>query len=361
MEILWFVILCFMLVTYFVLDGFDFGAGIIHLFFAKREKEKKQVMRAIGPFWDGNEVWLIASGGVLFMAFPTLYASTFSGFYLPLIVILWLFIFRALGIEFAHLIPNKLWEIPWQKAFGVSSLLLPLLFGIAFGNVIRGVNLGGVEKGIVKYEHSYSFFTPLWSHSFSPFDEVPGVIDWFTVTIGIVAVLTLLIHGTYWIILKTENNEFTEKLRKKIPYFWSVLLVCIVVSLLADIQMKSFNTIFVDRSLFFYVLLAVSGIALAGMLWVSRVSNKKGWLGFLFSTLFIISGIGTTVASIFPEVLPSTNKIVPSLTIYNTVAEDYNLEVGIIWWVIAIILVLIYSVFVHTVYRGKLTDKYDHY
>ena len=139
MEITWYVILCFMLVMYIVLDGFDFRAEIIHLFFAKTDEEKKQVMRAIGPFWDGNEVWLVATGGVLFAAFPTLYASAFSGFYLPLIFILWLFIFRALGIEFTHLIHHELWIKPWQKSFGISSLLLALFFGIAFGNIIRGV------------------------------------------------------------------------------------------------------------------------------------------------------------------------------------------------------------------------------
>ena len=214
MEITWYVILCFMLVMYIVLDGFDFGAGIIHLFFTKNDKEKKQVMRAIGPFWDGNEVWLIAAGGVLFATFPTLYASAFSGFYLPLIMILWLFIFRALGIEFTHLINHELWIKPWQRSFGLSSLLLALFFGIAFGNIIRGVNLGGVENGIAQFNNSYAFFTPLWDGSFSPFAERPGVIDWFTITIGLVAVLSLTIHGAYWIILKTEG-DFVKKLQKK--------------------------------------------------------------------------------------------------------------------------------------------------
>jgi len=211
MEITWYVILCFMLVMYIVLDGFDFGAGIIHLFFAKTDEEKKQVMRAIGPFWDGNEVWLVSTGGVLFAAFPTLYASAFSGFYLPLIFILWLFIFRALGIEFTFLINHELWIKPWQKGFGISSLLLALFFGIAFGNIIRGVNLGGVENGLAQFEHQYSFFTPLWDSSFSPFAERPGVMDWFTLTIGLVAILTLTIHGAYWISFK-NGRRFCEKI-----------------------------------------------------------------------------------------------------------------------------------------------------
>ena len=229
MELVWYLILCFMLVMYIVLDGFDFGAGIIHLFIAKTEKEKKQVMRAIGPFWDGNEVWLVAFGGVLFAMFPTLYASAFSGFYLPLIMILWFFIIRALGIEFTHLINHELWIKPWQKGFGISSLLLALFFGVAFGNIIRGVNLGGVENGIAQFNNHYSFFTPLWDGSFSPFAEIPGVIDWFTITIGLVAVLTLTIHGAYWIILKTEG-DFVKKLQAKILPLWIALFVLVLIS-----------------------------------------------------------------------------------------------------------------------------------
>ncbi len=358
MELVWYVILGFMLVMYIILDGFDFGAGIIHLFFAKTPEEKKQVMRAIGPFWDGNEVWLIAFGGVLFAAFPTLYASAFSGFYLPLIMILWFFIFRALGIEFTHLINHELWIKPWQKSFGISSLLLALFFGVAFGNIIRGVNLGGVENGIAQFTNSYAFFTPLWDGSFSPFAERPGVIDWFTITIGLVAVLTLTIHGAYWIILKTEG-EFVKKLQSKILPLWIVLCVFVLISLVAFVAMKSFNKELFSQHPSIYLLPIVAFLSLLGMLVFSK-SNKK-WLGFASSSLFIASGIGSAVASLFPVVIPSTNSIVESLTIYNTASETYALEVGIVWWIIAFILVIIYFTFVHRVYKGKLTEEHDHH
>jgi cytochrome d ubiquinol oxidase subunit II len=343
---------------YIVLDGFDFGAGIIHLFFAKTEEEKKQVMRAIGPFWDGNEVWLIAAGGVLFAAFPTLYASAFSGFYLPLIMILWFFIFRALGIEFTYLINHELWIKPWQKGFGISSLLLSLFFGVAFGNIIRGVNLGGVEDGLTQFNNHYSFFTPLWDESFSPFAERPGVIDWFTITIGLVAVLTLTIHGAYWIILKTEG-DFVEKLKSKILPLWIVLVICITISLIAFVALKSFNHEIFSQHPSMYLLPFIAFLSLLGMLFAKN--SNKTWLGFTSSTIFIISGIGSAVASLFPVIIPSTNSIVDHLTIYNTSAETYGLEVGIIWWVIAFALVLVYFIFVHTVYKGKLTEKHDHH
>jgi len=358
MELTWYIILCFMLIMYIVLDGFDFGAGIIHLFFAKTEKEKKQVMRAIGPFWDGNEVWLVAAGGVLFASFPTLYASAFSGFYLPLIMILWLFIFRALGIEFTHLINHELWIKPWQKGFGISSLLLALFFGIAFGNIIRGVNLGGVENGMVQFKHKYSFFTPLWDGSFSPFAERPGVIDWFTITIGLVAILTLTIHGANWIILKSEG-EFVKKLQDKIFPLWIALFVFIIISLIAFVTMKSFHKELFTQHPSMYLLPLLTFIGFIGMLLFRK--STKNWLGFASSTLFIISGIGSAVASLFPVVIPSTNTIVESLTIYNTSSETYGLKVGLIWWIIAFTLVLIYFTFVHKVYKGKLTEKHDHH
>lgn len=358
METVWYLILGFMLVMYIVLDGFDFGAGIIHFFFAKTDEEKKQVMRAIGPFWDGNEVWLVAFGGVLFAAFPTLYASAFSGFYLPLIMILWFFIFRALGIEFTHLINHELWIKPWQKGFGISSLLLALFFGVAFGNVIRGVNLGGVENDVAQFTNSYAFFTPLWDESFSPFAERPGVIDWFTITIGLVAVLTLTIHGAYWIILKTEG-DFVKKLQSKIVPLWIALIVLIIISLVAFVTMKSFHIDLFNQHPAMYLLPFIALLGFIGML-IFRNSNKH-WLGFTSSTIFIISGIGSTIASMFPVVIPSTNNIVESLTIYNTASETYALEVGIIWWVIAFILVIIYFTFVQRVYKGKLTEAHDHH
>ena len=212
MEIFWYGLIGIILVIFFILDGYDFGTGIIHLFYAKKEKDKEVITKAAGLFWDSNEVWLVAAGGMLFMAFPTYYASVFSGLYLPLIIVLWLIIFRALGLELRGQFNYQMWKDIWDKAFGVSSLLLTLFFGIALGNVLRGVNLGGVEGTEGIYEGHY-FFLPLWSHDFSPLSTHPGVIDWFTIIIGIIAVVTIAIHGANWVILKT-NASINEKLKK---------------------------------------------------------------------------------------------------------------------------------------------------
>ena len=138
MEIFWYIIIAIVLVVFFVLDGYDFGAGIIHLFYAKTEKDKEVITKSAGLFWDSNEVWLVVAGGMLFMAFPTFYASFFSGFYLPLMIVLWLIIFRAIGLEFRGQFDYQMWKDIWDKAFGVSSFLLALFFGIALGKHGKG-------------------------------------------------------------------------------------------------------------------------------------------------------------------------------------------------------------------------------
>ena len=141
METVWFVLVAFMLTAYVVLDGFDLGAGIMHLFVTRTDEERRLVLRAIGPVWDGNEVWLIAGGGTLFFAFPLLYASSFSGFYLPLNMVLWLLILRGVGIEFRMHLDNPVWRDFFDGLFAIGSLLLTVFFGAALGNVIRGVPL----------------------------------------------------------------------------------------------------------------------------------------------------------------------------------------------------------------------------
>src|SRR5579864_2561337 len=142
MEPVWFVLVAVMIIAYVVLDGFDLGAGVLHLLIARTEEERRTVIRTIGPVWDGNEVWLIDGGGTLYFAFPLLYASSFSGFYLPLNMVLWLLVFRAIGIEFRKHLDHNVWRDFFDAVFSLASLLLIVLFGAAFGNVLRGVPLG---------------------------------------------------------------------------------------------------------------------------------------------------------------------------------------------------------------------------
>lgn len=352
MEIFWYIVLMTMLAIYVILDGYDFGAGIIHLFFAKTEKDKKAITNAIGPFWDANEVWLIASGGVLFFAFPTLYASSFSGFYLPLMLILWLLIFRAIGLELRGQIHNEMWENLWDKAFGIASLLLALFFGAALGNVVRGVNLGNVENGVSTYEAHY-FFLPLWNSNFSPLSEQLGVIDWFTLLLGVISVVVLSIHGANWIIFKTHSG-LNNKLKKIVFKLNWVLVLLVILSIYSwhFIDANPFHNFLAKPWLSVFPLILFIG--LIGQFWVKRF--KKDGLGFLFSSFFIFGGLTSTAASIFPKLLPSTNAINPDLTVYNVAADAYGLSVGVYWFSVAIVLVIIYFTIQYRVFKGKMDD-----
>ncbi len=357
METVWFIIIALVLTVFFILDGYDFGTGIIHLFFAKKEKDKEVISKAAGLFWDSNEVWLVAAGGLLFMAFPTLYASVFSGFYLPLIIILWLIIFRALGLELRGQFNHTLWKTIWDRAFGVSSLLLTLFFGIALGNVARGVNLGGIENSVAAYEAHY-FFLPLWNSSFSPLSETPGVIDWFTLVIGLIAVITLSIHGANWIVLKT-NASINQPL-KNISFQLNIALGVFTVFSISIWHLITPHPLenYLKNPLFLiFPILYFTGFT--GQFFVKKF--KKETSAFYCSSLMIFGGITSTLATMFPVLLPSTNTVNDNLTIYNTATSTYGMSVAIPWIIIGIILMIAYFLIQKKINNGKIDDReYGH-
>src|SRR5258707_600786 len=189
----WFVLVAVMIIAYVVLDGFDLGAGVLHLLIARTEEERRTVIRTIGSVWDGNEVWLIAGGGTLYFAFPLLYASSFSGFYLPLNIVLWLLVLRGIGIEFRMHIENHVWRSLFDGFFAISSALLAIFFGAALGNVVRGVPLGA----------DHFFFEPLWTNFRTGADT--GILDWYTCGAAVLALVALVVHGALYVALKTEG------------------------------------------------------------------------------------------------------------------------------------------------------------
>src|ERR1700675_850628 len=182
-----------MFATFAVLDGFDMGVGIVHLFIARNDSERCTLLESIGPVWDGNEVWLVAGGGTLYFAFPALYASGFSGFYLPLMIVLWLLILRGISIEFRNHIISRVWDPLWDFLFSVSSLLLAIFFGAALANVVRGVPLDATGY----------FFEPLWT-DFRLGDQT-GILDWYTILVAVLALFVLVMHGALWVQMKTTG------------------------------------------------------------------------------------------------------------------------------------------------------------
>src|ERR1700758_3242698 len=220
MPTLWFMIVAVMVAAYVVLDGFDLGAGVIYLTAARTPAERQAIMRAIGPVWDGNEVWLLAAGGTLYFAFPLLYASSFSGFYLPLIIVLWLLMLRGIGIELRAHMENPVWQGFFDVVFSLSSALLAIFFGAALGNVIRGVPLG--EDGYL--------CEPLWTNwRVGPH---PGILDWYTVMAGVVALSTLTLHGALYVRLKTDG-DLGQRARNVVLAVWPVQTALTLISLVA--------------------------------------------------------------------------------------------------------------------------------
>jgi cytochrome d ubiquinol oxidase subunit II len=340
METLWFYLVAVMIAVYVILDGFDLGAGVLHLFVARNDTERRVVLQSIGPVWDGNEVWLLAGGGALVLAFPRLYASAFSGFYLPLMMVLWLLILRAISIEFRSHLENPLWRPVWDVTFSVSSLLLTVFLGAALGNVVRGVPLG---------PDGY-FFAPLWT-SFGIDEAELGILDWYTVTVGLTSLLALTYHGAMWMILKTDG-EIRDRARAAAGVVWPLLLVF---TALVTVFTFSIQPQVPARMNAVPLSYALPLLALAG-LFTSRAFTKKGReLGaFLASAIFLAGMLVSVVYGLYPMVLPAAGDPAASLTIHNASGPPYSLWVGLLWWVPGMILVTIYTTYVYRKMAGKV-------
>ncbi|MGA9115338.1 MAG: cytochrome d ubiquinol oxidase subunit II [Bacteroidota bacterium] len=339
MEIFWFCVVALMLVVYVVLDGFDLGAGMIHLWAARTDAERRTVLNAIGPVWDGNEVWLLAAGGTLYFAFPPVYASAFSGFYLPLMIVLWLLMMRGLGIELRHRVQHPLWKSFWDTVFSAGSVLLAVFFGAALGNLIRGVPLG--EEGY--------FFEPLWT-TFAPGPE-PGVLDWFTVLMGLVAVCALLAHGAHYIALRTEG-DLQLRARKAARYGAAGLALGSAAGLAAAASLRpDLRDNFAAHPWgWIFPLCALAG--LAGMFYFQGRGRDRG--AFLSSAAFIAGALGATAFGMFPVMLRSAADARHHLTVWNSATHAYGMETGLLWWIPGILLAAGYFAAVYYLHRGKL-------
>jgi cytochrome d ubiquinol oxidase subunit II len=339
MPILWFIIVALMLAAYVIFDGFDLGAGVIYLFVAKTNDERRTILRSIGPVWDGNEVWLLAAGGTLYFAFPVLYASAFSGFYLPLMMVLWLLMLRGIGIEFRAHIDNPVWQGFFDVVFCGSSVLLTIFFGAALGNVIRGVPLG---------PDGY-FFEPLWTNF--QVGEQPGILDWYTVMAGVVALTTLTVHGALYVVTKTEG-ELARRARAAALALWPVQLALTCISLAATYHIRP-QVMDNYRKYPAGLLIPIVVLAsLALILWATRQRKEK--LAFVGSSIYIAAMLVGAVFALYPVVLPASIDPAYSLTIDNASAAHHGLVVGVTWWLIGMVFTLGYFVFIYRMFRGKV-------
>ncbi len=330
LNIIWYILFVLIIAGYLILDGFDLGVGILHMLVAKTDEERRISINSIGPVWDGNEVWLVLGGGALFAAFPMVYASLFSGFYIAMLLVLLVLILRTVAIEFRSKEENQTWRMAWDIIFSLSSLLIAVLLGVAFGNIIRGVPLDQHENIIV------SLF---------------GLLSPFALLVGVTTIFMLALHGAIYLSMKTED-ELHGRIRHWIPRIMVVFFVLNTIVVISTVLMQQAIT---DRYLHHVWPLIFPTLALLALI-VSAYMLRKGrdMLAFIASGSMIASLLLATAAGLYPNLLISTIDPAYNLTIFNAASEAPTLLVMLIMAVIGMPFVLLYTAGVYYIFRGKV-------
>ena len=338
MGFIWFWLVAVMIVGYVVLDGFDLGVGVLHLFLAHTESDRRSILGSIGPVWDGNEVWLLAGGGTLYFAFPLLYASAFSGFYLPLMIVLWLLVLRGVSLELRNHLDTGVWRGLLDGVFGLASALLTIFFGAALANVLRGVPL----------QADGYFFLPLWTN-WQPGPN-PGILDWYTVIGGLVALVALTQHGALWLTIKT-SGELEQRARRIVTPLWLLLVVLTVVSLIATIAVRpaSLDNYYAYPVTF---IVPVGVIASLAGIWLLN-SKAQAVKAFIASCLYLFFMLAGACWGVYPTLLPATTGAQNDITLSRAISGPHTLAVGLAWWSFGMTLALAYVIFVYSRFRGK--------
>lgn len=326
---LWFLLVGAVFSGYAILDGFDLGAGALHLFLNK-EQSRRIALNAIGPVWDGNEVWLVIGGGTLFAGFPVVYGTLLSAMYIPFMLFLVLLIFRAISIEFRSKEKMAWWRKMWDTSYCVSSILLALLLGILLGNVLQGMPIGADQE-----------FAGNWLDFFNPFAIMTGVTT--------LALFTM--HGSIYLALKTEGRLFAKMTRivKNATIFF---VLCFGI---LSIYTLVFFPHLTEKFRAHPILFLVPTIALLCIANLTRlVAAKKYLRAFLFSALSVSLLLILVAIPLYPNIIVSTSDPAHSLTVYNTAASTKSLKILLTFAAIGIPIVITYTSFVFWTFRGKV-------
>jgi cytochrome d ubiquinol oxidase subunit II len=333
LNIIWFILVGVLLTGYAILDGFDLGVGALHLL-TKTDEERRISINSIGPVWDGNEVWLVTGGGALFAAFPDVYATVFSGFYIAFMLLLFVLIFRAVAIEFRSKQESKRWRGAWDIAFSVSSIVIALLMGVAIGNIIRGIPVGADK------EFAGTFL---------------GLLNPYSLLVGITTVALFTMHGAIYLVMKTEG-ELQNKVRTWVNNTIIFFVICFVTATMATlIYYPNMITHFKDNPSFFLVAI-VTMLAIANI--PREINNKREFRAFLSSASTIALLLVLFAIGIFPNIVLSNPIIENSLTIYNASSSQKTLMIMLIMAIIGMPFVVAYTIIIHKIYKGtvKLDD-----
>jgi cytochrome d ubiquinol oxidase subunit II len=341
MEMVWYCLLMFMLGGYVVLGGTDLGVGMLLMLAGRDEAERWQVIRSIRPVWKPNEVWLVAAGGTMFLAFPTALAASFSGFYLALTVVVWLLAFRGLGLELRYQVPDLLWRQFWDVALSASSLLLALFLGTALGNVVRGVPL----------DNRQVFFEPLWTNF--RVGTQTGIIDWYTITAGITALIALAHQGALYLNLRADGE-----VRQRANRLARVLGIA-VLALFALLDLSSFAARLDFREALaarpwglVFPLLTIGGLC-GAIVWVRRNQARRAYLS---SCVALIGALATAGVGVYPNILPARDPV-NSLSVHDASAPAAGLQAALWWWIPGMLLVGFYFAYIHSKMPARFSKE----
>jgi len=334
---LWFGLFVLVIAGYLILDGFDFGVGIVHLIVARKDEERRMVLNSIGPVWDGNEVWIVLGGGVLFAAFPPVYASLFSGFYLAFVLVLLVMILRTVAIEFRSKRTGHAWRQVWDLVFSVSSLLLALMLGVAFGNIIAGVKLdqnGNIDESLI------------------------DLLNPFALLIGVTGVAMFAVHGLLFLAVKT-TGELEERVRRYTPVALIIFFVLVNAAVIDNaLTQDEIRDRYLEE---YWPLVFPAGALISFVACLLLIRAKKDFYAFMASSvtigLLLISG----AVGMWPNLLISSIDESYNLTLHNSAAADNSLTVMLVAAAIGIPLILLYTSGVYYFFRGKVELGPDSY
>lgn len=338
MQTVWFCVLGAIAGGYAVLDGFDLGVGILHLWLGRNNEQRRTALLAIGPVWDGNEVWLIATGGLLVLSFPRVYAAGFSGFYLALMLVLWLLMGRGLALEWRASVQHPMWRQAADVIFAACSFLLALLFGIALGNVVNGVPLN--PKG---------YYQGLFSWMINP----------YAILVGLLSVVLLALNGANWLSLKTDGIV-QERARLASRRLFPLVVVLVVLVTIATFLARGTMGANYHNHLI-WLIVPLGSLVMIVLQWRFRAANADlfAWItgSGLLLTLLVSTAIG-----LYPDILPSNPHPDRSLTINNAYSSHYAMQAGLIWLAIGLVLAVAHLSWVYYLFRGKVkVEAGSHY
>jgi cytochrome d ubiquinol oxidase subunit II len=330
LNVIWFILIAILYIGFLILEGFDFGVGILLPFLGKEDTERRAIINTIGPHWDGNEVWLLTAGGATFAAFPHWYATLFSGFYLPFFLLLVALIIRGVSFEFRSLDEKPFWRSFWDWAICISSLIASLLIGVTFANLARGIPIDA------NMQYTAGFF---------------NLLNWYGLLGGITAILIFSLHGAIFLCMKTEGN-LVERAGRATGKLWLPATIMVFLSIIGTyLATDIFNHAGV-AGIAMTVLTALA-ILLTGYFLV-RTQDRKA---FIMTTLTILTLFATVFIIMFPRVIISSLSPEWSLTIINAASSPGTLRIMTIVAVIFVPIVLIYQGWSYYIFRKRVTTK----